>query len=73
FGTISNDTWITTKVRSQLLGSDKVKASNVKVTTENGEVFLIGKLTRAEADAATNIARNVSGVKRVVKVFDYVN
>ncbi|MGL4679562.1 MAG: BON domain-containing protein, partial [Plesiomonas shigelloides] len=62
-----------TKVRSQLLGSDKVKASNVKVTTENGEVFLIGKLTRAEADAATNIARNVSGVKRVVKVFDYVN
>ena len=73
FGTISNDTWITTKVRSQLLGSDKVKASNVKVTTENGEVFLIGKLTRAEAEAATNIARNVSGVKRVVKAFDYVN
>ncbi|MGL5758045.1 division/outer membrane stress-associated lipid-binding lipoprotein [Plesiomonas sp.] len=73
FGTISNDTWITTKVRSQLLTSDKVKASNVKVTTENGEVFLIGKLTRAEAEEATNTARNVAGVKRVVKVFEYLN
>ncbi|MGL4978065.1 MAG: BON domain-containing protein, partial [Plesiomonas sp.] len=63
----------TTKVRSQLLTSDKVKASNVKVTTENGEVFLIGKLTRAEAEEATNTARNVAGVKRVVKVFEYLN
>ncbi|MGL5006207.1 MAG: division/outer membrane stress-associated lipid-binding lipoprotein [Plesiomonas sp.] len=73
FGTISNDTWVTTKVKSQLLASDKVKASNVKVTTENSEVFLIGKLTRAEAEEATNIARNVAGVRRVVKVFEYLN
>ena len=41
-GEASNDTWITTKVRSQLLTSDLVKSSNVKVTTENGEVFLMG-------------------------------
>ena len=40
-GEASNDTWITTKVRSQLLASDLVKSSNVKVTTENGEVFLM--------------------------------
>ena len=43
-GEASNDTWITTKVRSQLLTSDLVKSSNVKVTTENGEVFLMGLL-----------------------------
>ena len=45
-GEASNDTWITTKVRSQLLTSDLVKSSNVKVTTENGEVFLMGLVMR---------------------------
>lgn len=48
-GDASNDTWITTKVRSQLLTSDQVKSSNVKVTTENGEVFLLGLVTEREA------------------------
>jgi osmotically-inducible protein OsmY len=47
-GTASSDTWITTKVRSQLLGTDQVKSSNVKVTTENGEVFLMGLVTDRE-------------------------
>jgi osmotically-inducible protein OsmY len=51
-GDASNDTWITTKVRSQLLTSDQVKSSNVKVTTENGEVFLLGLVTEREAKAA---------------------
>jgi len=44
-GTASSDTWITTKVRSQLLSTDQVKSSNVKVTTENSEVFLMGLVT----------------------------
>ncbi|VTN11973.1 outer membrane lipoprotein [Raoultella terrigena] len=50
-GTASSDTWITTKVRSQLLGTDQVKSSNVKVTTENGEVFLMGLVTDREGRA----------------------
>ena len=53
-GDASSDTWITTKVRSQLLGSDQVKSSNVKVTTENGEVFLMGLVTEREAKAAAS-------------------
>jgi len=69
FGTASSDTWITTKVRSQLLGSDQVKSSNVKVTTENGEVFLLGLVTEAEAKAAADIASRVSGVKHVTTAF----
>lgn len=69
FGTASSDTWITTKVRSQLLGSDQVKSSNVKVTTENGEVFLLGLVTPAEAKAAADIASRVSGVKHVTTAF----
>lgn len=69
FGTASSDTWITTKVRSQLLSSDQVKSSNVKVTTENGEVFLLGLVTDTEAKSAADIASRVSGVKHVTTAF----
>ncbi|WP_126358517.1 division/outer membrane stress-associated lipid-binding lipoprotein [Cedecea lapagei] len=68
-GVASSDTWITTKVRSQLLTSDQVKSSNVKVTTENGEVFLLGLVTEREGKAAADIASRVSGVKHVTTAF----
>lgn len=71
-GDASSDTWITTKVRSQLLGSDQVKSSNVKVTTENGEVFLLGLVTDREGKAAADIASRVSGVKHVTTAFTYI-
>ncbi|NYY79905.1 osmotically-inducible protein OsmY [Raoultella planticola] len=71
-GTASSDTRITTKVRSQLLGTDQVKSSNVKVTTENGEVFLMGLVTDREGRAAANIASRVSGVSRVTTAFTYI-
>ncbi|NIG87575.1 divisome-associated lipoprotein YraP [Serratia symbiotica] len=70
--TASSDTWITTKVRSQLLTSDTVKSTNVKVTTENGEVFLLGLVTRQEGQAAAQIASQTSGVKHVTTAFSYV-
>jgi Predicted periplasmic or secreted lipoprotein len=72
-GTASSDTWITTKVRSQLLGSDQVKSSAVKVTTENSEVFLMGSLTAREGKAAADIASRVSGVKHVTTAFTFIN
>ena len=71
-GTASTDTWITTKVRSQLLGTDQVKSSNVKVTTENSEVFLMGLVTDREGRAAADIASRVSGVSRVTTAFTYI-
>ncbi|MHA7848675.1 division/outer membrane stress-associated lipid-binding lipoprotein [Serratia sp. D1N4] len=71
-GTASSDTWITTKVRSQLLTSDTVKSSNVKVTTENGEVFLLGLVTQKEGQSAAQIASQISGVKHVTTAFTYV-
>lgn len=70
--TASSDTWITTKVRSQLLTSDTVKSSNVKVTTENGEVFLLGLVTQQEGQSAAQIASQVSGVKHVTTAFTFV-
>ncbi|WP_342221550.1 division/outer membrane stress-associated lipid-binding lipoprotein [Candidatus Fukatsuia endosymbiont of Tuberolachnus salignus] len=70
--TASSDTWITAKIRSQLLTSNLVKSSNVKVTTENGEVFLLGLVTQQEGQSAAKIASKVSGVKHVTTAFTTV-
>ena len=67
----SSDTWITGKVKTNMLTNDR-ESARIKVITENGSVYLMGLVTRAEADAATEIARKVSGVQRVVKVFEYI-
>ncbi len=69
----SSDTWVTGKVKTNLLTETKIEGARVKVVTENGTVYLMGLVTRAEADAATDIARKVSGVQRVVKVFEYID
>ncbi|CUX96776.1 division/outer membrane stress-associated lipid-binding lipoprotein [Candidatus Doolittlea endobia] len=68
----SIDTWITIKIRSQLLARDVVKSFNIKLTTENGEVFLLGLVTNAEGKAATEVASKVNGVKHVTTAFTYL-
>ncbi|MEG9474817.1 division/outer membrane stress-associated lipid-binding lipoprotein [Mannheimia indoligenes] len=73
FGQITQDSWITTQVKSKLLVNGEVKATEVKVVTENSEVFLMGKVSQAQADAAAEAARNVGGVTKVVKVFSYAH
>ncbi|AOF54112.1 osmotically-inducible protein OsmY [Rodentibacter caecimuris] len=72
-GQISKDSWITTQVKSKMLIDDRVKSTDVKVITENGEVFLLGNVTQSQADAAAEIASKISGVQKVVKVFKYLN
>lgn len=69
----SNDSWLTAKVKTQLLRSDDTAANTIKVQTENGVVYLMGTVPRSEADAAVAAARSVYGVQKIVKVFDYAN
>ena len=69
----SNDAWIATKIRALMLTDKDVPASQVKVVTENGVVYLMGLVSQPEGDSAANLARNVSGVSKVVKVFEYIN
>lgn len=73
FTTKTNDVWLTSKVKTALFGTDKLDATNIKVVTENGEVFLMGLVAKAEANIAVEIARNVGGVNRVFKIFEYVD
>jgi len=73
FMTRSNDAYLTSKVKTLLVTADGVPANSIKVTTEKGVVYLMGVVTNAEGDKATDVARNASGVQKVVKVFDYVS
>lgn len=69
----SNDGLITSRVKGRLVQNDAVSTNHVKVVTESGTVYLMGMLTRAEAEAATTVAATTSGVQRVVKVFEYLD
>ncbi|MFW5443107.1 MAG: BON domain-containing protein [Methylococcaceae bacterium] len=76
FSSRSNDTFITTKVKSSLSNIQNLPgfdATRVKVITENGSVYLLGLVHKNEAHVATEITRRESGVKRVVKIFEYIN
>jgi osmotically-inducible protein OsmY len=71
--TRTSDTWITAKVKSWLLGSSEIEGSRVKVVTEDGVVYLMGLATRAEAKRISDKAAGISGVQRVVRLFEIVN
>jgi len=66
------DAVVTGKVKAALFRDKEISAGRVKVVTERGVVYLMGLLRQEEIDRATEIARRVSGVQRVVKVVDYV-
>jgi len=67
----TNDAWISSKVKSSLLIKTGLDANRVKVITTRGSVYLMGIVTSEEAGKATELARKVRGVERVVKVFEY--
>jgi osmotically-inducible protein OsmY len=69
----SSDTLLTTKVKSKLLARNDIKDSRVKVVTENGIVFLMGLVTHAEGDIASQVTQDTSGVQKVVRLFEYVD
>lgn len=67
-----NDSLITTNVKARMVNNGKFSPNHVKVVTEANTVYLMGLVTQAEGDAAAEIARSASGVKSVVKVFEYI-
>lgn len=68
----SNDALITSKVRARFVDHRLAGSQHVKVVTEAGTVFLLGIVTRTEADTTTQVARTTAGVQKVVRVFEYV-
>jgi len=68
----SSDALVTTKVKASLVEMKTISASSFKVVTENGTVFLMGRVTQREGDIATNVTKSVAGVQKVVKLFEYI-
>jgi osmotically-inducible protein OsmY len=67
----ANDTVLTARVKGRFLNAAQFSSLHVKVVTEAAVVYLLGLVTEAEGDAAAELARTTSGVRKVVKVFDY--
>lgn len=72
FGQKSEDVWITSAVKSALLVKPGLRSGSIKVLTENSTVYLMGLVTKEQADLAVDAARRVDGVRNVVKVFEYL-
>ena len=71
--TRASDTWITTKVKSWLIGKPETPGMRTKVVTENGVVYLMGMVTKEEADRIAAMAADISGVQRVVRLFEPID
>lgn len=69
----NNDAWLTTKIKTQMLTDSTIPGSRIKVITENGIVYMLGLLTQQEATRATNLVQGVSGVQKIVKLFEYID
>ena len=69
----ASDALLSSRVKARLAQNKDVGANHVKVVSENGSVFLMGLVTRAEGDAASKTAATTSGVQKVVKVFEYLD
>jgi len=72
FGNRSSDTLVTSKVKASFVDAKDLQVNAFKVVTERGVVYLMGRVTEREANRAADIARGVSGVAKVVKVFEIV-
>jgi len=68
----ANDAWITTKVKTAIATSAPVDSTRIKVVTERANVYLMGLVRPEEAQIAVEATRSVTGVVRVIKVFEYI-
>jgi osmotically-inducible protein OsmY len=68
----SGDTLLTGKVKTALANDKRIEAGHVKVTTDKSVVYLMGLVTQEEGRVAAEVARRISGVQKVVKLFEYI-
>lgn len=66
----TQDSWITTKIKSRMVADKELNSNRVKVVTEDGVVYLLGIVKPDEEEMAANIARETKGVRKVVKMFE---
>jgi osmotically-inducible protein OsmY len=73
YKTRSSDAYITGKVEAAFIGEKQLNSNAIKVTTERGNVYLLGRVTEREGQIAAQVASGVGGVMKVVKMFEYIS
>ncbi len=69
----SSDSLITGKIKASMIDAKDIYANAFKVVTERGTTYLMGRVTQREANRATDLARGIDGVKKVVRVFEIIS
>jgi osmotically-inducible protein OsmY len=72
FESRAKDSWISSKIKTNMFGTDNFDATKVEVITENRTVYLMGFVTEDQGATAAEITRQVEGVQKVVKLFEYI-
>ena len=73
FNSRSSDSLITAKAKANLVSTADIYSSSFKIVTEAGVVYLMGRVSQREGNTAAEAVRGISGVSRVVKVFEYID
>ncbi len=73
FLTRASDTTLTARIKASMLGEENFPASKIKVVTENGATYLMGLVARKEGATAVTITQGISGVQKIVKLFEYTD
>jgi osmotically-inducible protein OsmY len=68
---VANDVWLASKVKTKLIADKRIDGLHIQIEVENGEVFLMGLVSEQESNIAVEITRNINGVKKVIKAFEY--
>lgn len=68
----TNDNWVQSKIKTIMYATQDFPASRFKVVTDDGVVYLMGLVTEQEGEEAVNLIKDVSGIKRIVKIFEYI-
>jgi osmotically-inducible protein OsmY len=69
----TNDSWLATKVNTKLMAHQDIDSGRVVVVVENSTVYLMGLMTRIQAEKITDVARSTSGVSKVVRAIEYID
>ncbi|CAA0114407.1 Uncharacterised protein [BD1-7 clade bacterium] len=73
FGQRTSDTYLSAKIKANLLTNGKIDSDRVQVIVENGSVYLMGLVTQEESERVVSSVQEVSGIKRIIKVFEYID
>jgi osmotically-inducible protein OsmY len=68
---VAKDAWLASKIKTKLIADKRIDGLHIEIEVENGEVFLMGLVSKQESKIAVEITRNIKGVKQVIKAFEY--